>query len=376
MVPFLFLWMILRALPSLILLIIPCLVFGQVINTATMDTVETTQIGHVGIGGYVDSYYSYNYSRPTDGENPYFVSSARNNEFTINLAYVDVRYRSTKMRVRFVPGFGTYMDANYKNEPGSLKNMVEASVGVIVSVKRKIWLDIGVLGSPYTNESAISKDHLMYMRSFAPENVPYYVTGARLSVPVSKKLNAYFFVLNGWQVIQDDNKGKSIATQLEYRPTNNLLLNWNTYFGDERNSAHPDYRMRIFNDFYAIYKPPGKISATSSFYFGYQQRNGASTTSWWQANLIGNYAFNSVISLSGRIEHFNDSQGVLVTTITGVPGFNASSVGACVNFKLHKMALLRFEARRFIAQDNVYLDENSNPTNISTVLAGSLTAWF
>lgn len=368
--------MIRTVLRSLFLILLPFVSLSQVVNTATMDTLETTVIGHVGLGGYVDSYYSYNFSRPADGSNPYFVSSARNNELTINLAYVDVRYRSTDMRVRFVPGFGTYMDANYKNEPGSLKNMVEASVGVIISKRKNIWIDIGVLGSPYTNESAISKDHLMYMRSFAPENVPYYLTGARLSVPLNRKLNGYFYVLNGWQVIEDNNKGKSLATQLEYRPNNYMLFNWNTYFGDERSSAHPNYRMRIFNDFYWIFKPPGKFSATSSFYFGYQQREGASTSSWWQANLIGNYAFNSLISLSGRIEYFDDSQGVLVTTITGVPGFSASSAGACVNFKLHKMALLRFEARRFMAQDNVYFDENNNPTNISTVLAGSLTAWF
>lgn len=187
----------------------PSFAFSQVVNTATMDTLETTVIGHVAIGGYVDSYYGYNFNKPADGANPYFVSSARHNELTINLAYVDVRYRSRYMRVRFVPGFGTYMDANYKNEPGSLKNMVEANVGVLVSEKKKIWIDIGVLGSPYTNESAISKDHLMYTRSFAPENVPYYVTGAKLTVPLSTKLNAYFYVMNGWQVIQDNNTAKS-----------------------------------------------------------------------------------------------------------------------------------------------------------------------
>ncbi len=376
MAAFLFLWMIRKTFTWILLLILPSLAFGQVINTATMDTVGTTVIGRVGIGGYVDSYYGYNFSKPANGTNPYFVSSARHNEVTINLAYVDVRYRSTYMRARFVPGFGTYMDSNYKNEPGSLKNMVEANVGVLISEKKKIWIDIGVLGSPYTNESAISKDHLMYTRSFAPENVPYYVTGARLSVPVSRKLNAYFYVLNGWQVIQDNNSGKSIATQLEYRPNNNMLFNWTTYLGDERSSKHPDFRMRYFNDFYWIYKPAGKFSATSCFYFGYQQKDGASTASWWQANFIGNYAFNSVVSLSGRIEYFNDTGAVYTTTITGVPGFRTSSVGTCINFKLHRLALLRFEARRFLSLENVYLDDKGNPTNESILLVGSLTAWF
>src|SRR5204863_8695350 len=102
-----------KCLRVLLFLIMPGLAGAQVINTATMDTVETTIIGHVGLGGYVDTYYLYNFNKPQDGTNPYFVSSARHNELTINLAYVDVRYRSKYMRVRFVPGFGTYMDANY-----------------------------------------------------------------------------------------------------------------------------------------------------------------------------------------------------------------------------------------------------------------------
>ncbi|CAN5506522.1 hypothetical protein BH10BAC4_BH10BAC4_21600 [soil metagenome] len=360
----------------LVFMLLPFTLSAQVINTATMDTVETTLIGHVSVGGYVDSYYGYNFSKPTDGANPYFVSSARSNEFTINLAYVDVRYRSKYMRARFVPGFGTYMDANYKNEPGSLKNIVEANVGVILSEKRKIWLDVGVLVSPYTNESAISKDHLMYTRSFGTENVPYYVTGVKLSVPINEKLNAYLYVMNGWQVIQDNNQGKSIGTQLEYRPNKSMLFNWNTYVGDERSNTQPNFRTRIFNDFYWIFNPGGKFSATSCFYFGYQERLGARTVSWWQANFIGNYKFNETVSLSGRVEHFSDEGAIYQTSITGTPGFRASSAGACVNFKLHRLALLRFEARKFFSTDDVYLDKNQNPTNGSMWLVGSLTAWF
>ncbi len=360
----------------LVLAGMPTLAVSQVVNTTMMDTLETTVIGHVGIGGFVDSYYGYNFNKPIDGANPYFVSSARHNEMTINLAYLDVRYNSKNMRARFVPGFGTYMDANYKNESGTLKNIVEAHVGVLLSEKRKIWIDVGVLGSPYTNESPISKDHLMYSRSFAPENVPYYLSGVKLSVPLSSKLNAYLYLINGWQVIQETNSGKSVGTQLEFRPNKTMLFNWNTYTGDERSAQNPDFRLRHFNDFYWIYKPGGKFSATSCFYFGYQQKNRAATASWWQANFIGRYAFNDTFSLSGRIEHFNDGGSVQLTPITGVQGFRASSVGACLNFKLHKLALLRFEARRFISQDNIYLDENQNPTNGSTLLVGSLTAWF
>jgi hypothetical protein len=366
------------ALGVFLLLFISGLASAQVINTATMDTVETTMIGHVGLGGYVDTYYGYNFNKPQDGTNPYFVSSARHNELTINLAYVDVRYRSKYMRVRFVPGFGTYMDANYRNEPGSLKNIVEANVGVLVSEKKGIWLDAGVLGSPFTNESAISKDHLMYTRSLAPENVPYYITGAKLTVPLSAKFNAYLYLINGWQVIQDNNTGKSVATQLEYRPNTSMLFNWNTYLGDERSITRPDLRLRFFNDFFWIYNPKNKkFSATSSFYFGYQQVAGFNTLFWWQGNFIGRYSFNDIFSISGRIEHFSDRGGALYPlNINGNSGFRASSAGLCTNFKLHQLALLRFEVRQFFSRDNVYQDPELNPTNRSTLLIGSLTAWF
>jgi len=351
---------------------------AQVINTTTMDTTETTTIGHVGLGGYVDSYYGYNFNKPENSTNQYFVSSARDNEISINLAYVDVRYRSTYMRMRFVPGFGTYMDANYKNEPGSLKNMLEASVGVLVFPNKNIWIDAGVIGSPYTNESAISKDHLMYTRSFAPENVPYYLSGVKVSVPLSAKLNAYLYIINGWQVIQDNNRGKSVGTQLEFRPNGSMLFNWNTYTGDERSTDNPNYRIRFFNDFYWIYKPKGRFSATSCFYFGYQQKSDAPTASWWQVNFIGSYKFNEIISLSGRIEHFNDP-GVLygnVNSGTGMPGFKSSSTGLCANFKLHKLALFRLEAREFFSTENVYEDINQNPTSQSFLMMANLTAWF
>jgi hypothetical protein len=360
----------------LLLMLMAAQTYGQVANTATMDTLETTIIGQVGIGGYVDSYYGYNFNNPSGGTNPYFVSSARDNELTINLAYVDVRYRSRYMRARFVPGFGTYMDANYANEPGSLKNMVEASVGVLLSEKKKIWVDAGVLGSPYTNESAISKDHLMYTRSLAPENVPYYITGVKLSMPVSSKLNAYLYLINGWQVIQDNNEGKSVGTQLEFRPNNTMLFNWDTYVGDERSSAHPNYRTRYFTDLYWIFQSGKRWSATSCVFGGIQEREGTSSGTWWQANFIGKYKFTEVLSLSGRLEYFHDPEGVIITPFTGVPGFRTVGYGACANFQLHKQALFRFEARQFTSKDNVYEDKNGFSSNNTFLLMASLTAWF
>jgi hypothetical protein len=348
----------------------------QVVNTAVMDTLSTTVIGHLGVGGYVDSYYSYSFNQPANNKDPFFVSNDRMNEITINLAYIDLKYKSTNFRARLVPGFGTYMNSNYANEQGSLKNIVEGNVGVRLSAKRNIWLDVGVLGSPYTNESAISKDHLMYTRSFAPQNVPYYLSGAKLTVPLSKIVTATLYLLNGWQVIEDNNNGKSLGTQLEVRPNGRMLFNWDTYVGNERSSLHPDFGTRYFTDLYWIYKASKKFDATSCVYIGSQDRTNAGSATWGTFNFIGRYSFSEVISLSGRVEYFSDLQGVHVLTQSGGLGFETYSSGLCLNYSANHNALFRLEAREFMSPKAVYLDQNQNPTQINMQVTASLTAWF
>ena len=101
------------------------------------------------------------YSFFSNSETAYSISSSRLNEFNINCAYIEIKYANDLIRGRVVPGFGTYINSNYSSEQGSLKNLIEANGGVCLSKKRNIWLDAGVLGSPYTNETAISKDHLI-----------------------------------------------------------------------------------------------------------------------------------------------------------------------------------------------------------------------
>lgn len=351
------------------------MLMAQVVNTATMDTLESTVIGHVGFGGYVDSYYAYNLLRPVNNQTPFLVSSSSHNEVNINLAYVDVRYRSQRVRARFVPGFGTYVNNNYAQESGTLKNIIEGYVGIKPFPKKNIWVDMGVLGSPYTNESAISKDHLMYTRSFAPEYVPYYLSGVKISTPLSQTINLSIYLLNGWQVIEDNNRGKSFGTQLEYRPGKNILFNWNTYVGDERSVLNPDYRMRYFSDVFMIWQAHTKFLVTTCLYAGEQHKLNAPAAQWWQVNVNGRYQFSKTVSLSGRVEYFNDKENTIVQPGNPLP-FSASSAGLCLNIKISDNALLRFEQRSFFSNRLIFEDENNDFYRNSALLTSNLTVWF
>ncbi|TAE74536.1 MAG: porin [Bacteroidetes bacterium] len=336
-----------------------------------LDTTQINVKGKLTTAAYIDAYFGYNSSQPSNNENPYFVSMHRHNEMTINLAYIDVKYVTERYRARFVPGFGTYINANYVGEAGTLRNVVEGYVGVKLSKKKELWLDIGVLGSPYTNESAISKDHFMYTRSFAPEFVPYYVSGGKLSYKISEKVSAYLYLINGWQVIQDNNGQKSIGTQIEYRPTGSVLINWNTYFGDERSDTNPNFRTRYFSDIYFIFSPQkSKFKGTACAYIGQQdilQTDGTILAKqWWTANIIGQYKVNPKWSVSARLEYFSDpNRAVSVPIVEKTKGLNIYSGSIGVMLQPMDNIFLRFESRSFLSEGDAYKNTEGNPDNQS-----------
>lgn len=354
--------------------------FSQVSNSGMVNVYDSAAKGKITVGAYVDVYYGFDFNRPSDFERPYCVSSPRHNEVNINLAYADFKYINDNVRAHFVPGFGNYINSNYAAEKGTLKNIVEANAGVKLFKNKEIWVDAGVLPSPYTNESAISKDHLMYTRSFAPEYVPYFLTGVKLSTPLNKKIIGYWYLLNGWQSIQDANKQLSIGTQIEYRPNNRLLLNWNTYAGNESSRVNPDFGVRYFTDLYLIYNPEGKFSLSSCVYIGLQARKDSlgvsSQGQWWQANAIGRYRFSEKSSLSARIEYFEDASSVQITPVTGVSGFSTFSSGLCYNLKISNNAMFRLEGRSYFSQKKVYFNPEMKPVSSSNLLIANLTVWF
>jgi hypothetical protein len=353
---------------------------SQVVNSGISDTISGSKLGSVSIGGYIDSYYSYHFNQPENGEVPYFVSMNRHNEVTINLAMLDFRYNSERIRARFAPGFGSYMNANYASEIDGMKNLVEANAGVRIFKNKDIWIDFGILGSPYTNESCISRDHLMYTRSLAPEYVPYYLSGAKVSVPVHNKWNLYFYILNGWQQITDQNKAKSLGMQVEFRPNSTNLINWDFYAGNERSDDFPENRMRYFTDIYWIYNPDGRFSLTSCAYVGVQYREVPQHNHkalWWQFNLIGRYRVTKNTSLAVRFEYFNDSHAAQIRNIVSVSsGFKATGGGLCFNHHISDNALFRLEGRYLHSMNESFKSSNGDPLKSSTSLTGNLTVWF
>jgi hypothetical protein len=371
----------LRNLSLIIIQLLWATAWAQVQNSGMTDQSDSAEMGKIMIAGYVDVYYGFDFNNPASKQRPYAVTAARHNELNINLAYLEIRYQGERVRARFLPGIGTYINDNYASEPGTLKNLVEAYAGIKLSSSKNIWLDAGVLGSPYTYESAISKDQLMYSRSLAAEHAPYYLTGLRLQMPLGKKITAYFYALNGWQQIADVNNEPAVGTQLEIKPTQNLLINWSNYVGSERSVTQPQNGMRYFTDLYAIFSLNKKLGFSLGAYLGMQQRKDSITATekgyfWGQANLTGRYNLSKNLMLTARIEYLEDMHGVVVMPITNANGFASYGSGVCLTWKVTDHAALRLEGRNFYSSSGIFQDTDGKPSRHSEMVFANMTVWF
>jgi hypothetical protein len=332
--------------PRVIITTLTCIFFlnasSQITNTAFIDSVGGEKVGKLSISGWMDAYYGK--MTPKANNVPHLVSSANLNQIDINLTYLDFRYANNGVKARVVPAFGSYMDANYASEKSGLKNLMEASLGLRINAKKDIWLEAGLIGSPFTNENPVSRDHLVYSRSMAAEFCPYYLMGAKVVTPLNSKIKSSIYVLNGWQTLGLEYQTPAFANQLEINVDKNNLVNWNVY-------AKPGPKHRYFSDIYWIAKR-NRWQWTSCFYIGddpwkdtsfgaspFHEQNGF----WINFNTAASYQLTDKNSISARGEFFRDKFSRIEGSYLGG--------SLCFNRKISDLIYWRTELRYWYKND-------------------------
>lgn len=316
---------------------------------------------------YIEAYHSFDFGRPENHQRPPFLYNFnRHQEFNINLGLLRASYTNERTRATLSAAFGTYMNANYANEPGVLRNVFEANAGYRVSRNRNLWFDIGILPSHIGFESAIGKDNWTLSRSLVAENTPYFETGARVSYgsPDEKWMLAAL-ILNGWQRItrQDGNSAPAFGTQVSYRPTSKLAINYSTFVGSEQ----PDSlrRWRYHQNLYGIIQLTEQLGLTVGFDLGLEQREKRSQVlnKWMAPVAILRFKPNDRWAIALRGEYIRDRNGIIFYS----PLPNRFSVsGSSVNVDYAPIAniLLRLEGRYFHSRDLLFDREGqASPDN-------------
>lgn len=356
-----------------------CLLTALQANAQVNTGILNRFLSPLTISGYAETYYGGDFNNPIGNTRPSFIYSFnKNNEASVNLAFLKGSYVTNKVRANLAFAAGTYMSANYAAEPGILGNFYEGNVGIRLSRENNLWLDVGVFPSHIGLESARGKDNWTLTRSIGADNTPYYESGAKIGY--TSENEKWFFsalVLNGWQHIKpvEGSTIPSFGTQVTYKPSPRIILNSSTFAGSDK----PDNarQMRYFHNFYGIFMLTDKFAATIDFDIGIEQRNHNSSAmnTWYNSMITLRYTPTAKTAIAVRAEYYDDRYGVIVTSSTP-HGFKTSGFSANFDYHIASNLLWRVEARTLSSKDNIFTNRDGTATDNNTLITTSLAVNF
>ena len=307
------------------------------VPAAVLAQADTT--AHVTFGAFVDGYFAYDFNRPAGHDRAFTTQAARHDAFDLNLAHVEARYQSPTVRGRLALQAGTSVQVNYSAEPDSLAGLPnylplvqEAWAGVALSPT--LWIDAGIFLSHVGSEGWISADQPTYTRSLVADFSVYYEAGVRATWQATPSLLATLVAVNGWQNIAENNHDKAVGARLDWTASPAVTVSYSNFVGREPSPISGAQDVRFLNDL-SVRVTAGPLLVVPTVDVGTQGGD-----SWYGASLIGHYAVTPTVAVNGRVERWDDRDGVLT------PGrrTNGASLGVDV---ARGPALWRTELRGF-----------------------------
>jgi len=321
--------------------------------------------GKLEIKGFVDVYYAYDFNRPADHAN-FFpgtgTTSKRDDEFAINLAQVDFIVPPKPVGVHITAGYGNSMEVVHAAEvegvatsPGVWRNLLQASLEVQTKVGKGLYVEAGLFPSHIGFEVFQTKDNWNYTRSWEAEFSPYYQTGVKVAYPLGERWSAQVHFLNGWQVIADNNRGKSLGWQFAYA-ADKVLLTFNGIVGPEL--PDDDQDLRALLDTVAVWKATPAWSFALCLDVGGQEQPTGGNARWNGLALYARFAPpESKAALALRAEYFDDDEG-------GISGTSQTLEEVTATFELRPLdrLILKIEGRYDHSTAEVFAGDDVDAT--------------
>ena len=327
----------------------------------------------VQLHGWIDVFYGLNTNRPADKTS--FVpgtgtTARRANEMNLNAAALDVSLEPRPVGFHLTLAVGTGPDVVHAAEPvGSgvgpeiWRSVYQATVAYEVPVGSGLLLEAGIYPAHIGFESFFSKDDWNYTRSWMGEFSPYYEAGVKVSYAFDAHWSAQVHLLNGWQVIGDNNRAKAAGTQIAWTG-DPLSVTLNTFAGPEL--PGDDSHWRLFGDLIAVLKINRWLSLAASVDVGRQDRpEGAAL--WHTAAVYARAALSERAAVALRAEYYDDRDGF----------FSGRSqvlreATATLELRPAKQLIVKLEARQDFSDAAVFTAQRDDAGHVTLVKAQTL----
>jgi hypothetical protein len=272
----------------------------------------------LGLSIYIQGGYTYNFKNPDPRENDLRVFDHKANSIGLDLAQLVFTKDAPAGGVGYKLKLSAGETAKWIHSRGLGKaddefDLTEAYISYLAPVGKGLKLDFGKFATFTGAEVIEARDNANYSRSLLFNYaIPFTHTGFRAGYTFSDAVNATAYLVNGWDNTDDNNKGKTVGLSVGYAPMEQLSMFFNLLYGPERDDSSDN---RFLFDWVGTVKPMKNLTFILNADYA-TDKNGAGTTNakWYGVAGIAKYDFDDKYSLSGRIEYFNDKDGVRTGT--------------------------------------------------------------
>jgi hypothetical protein len=264
--------------------------------------------------GFIDVYYSYNFNRPFNDFNVTRNYDIRHNGFKLNLAESVFEKKPTadsRLGFRFDINFGASRDVIHAAEPGRRKAyrvMQQAYGSYLASVGSGLQVDVGKFVTWMGAEVIETKDNWNYSRSLLfVYAIPTYHLGARARYAFNDKVSVLGAVVNGWNNVEENNRGKSYGFALTLTPTKKLSFTQNYIAGPEQPND-TRHKRQVFDTILG-YNFSDRFAVLGNYDYGFDTLADGRKARWQGVAVAARYAPTQRVAVSPRVEWFNDYDG-------------------------------------------------------------------
>jgi hypothetical protein len=299
------------------------------IAEAQETQVQATQprwFDEIAVNAFVSTAYIYNGNRPATGITSYRVFDFNDNSFNLDVAELVVQIAPAKpkdagFRIDFAAGNSIPQVTKSQDQNVAQFDLQQLFVSYIAPVGSGLRFDMGkyVTHMGYELIEGYDGYNDNYSRSILfGYAIPFTHTGLKASYAFSSKVGAMVEVVNGWDLVRDNNRSKSVGAQLSVMPVAplTLLLNW---IGGPEIASDNHTNRNVF-DVVAILKPTKALTLGVNGDYG--KENGTSVVNpgadatWKGIAGYATLALTDKFSVALRGETFHDDDGVRLGTGT------------------------------------------------------------
>ena len=317
------------------------------------------------INGAVDGYATWNGNSPADGANALYNFNISADSFALNLAELKVVKpveKSGDLGFTLELGYGQAINTMQGADPTAgdtgLKNFVQLYGTYKVPLGSGLTLDFGKFSTPMGAEVIETQSSWNYSRSLLfTLAIPYNHTGLRASYSLTKTISAYAMIINGWNDVSDNNRGKSFGAGFSWTPNSRWSLAESIIAGPEQ--ANDNRHDRKLTDTVLTYNATAKLSLMANYDFGDDRVSGAAVR-WQGAAAYLRCQVTPRFAVTPRVEWYADPQGFTTGTAQQL-----REVTITPEYKVNGHMLVRVEYRADRSSTPFYELNNLNRGNLS-----------